>query len=200
MPFTKYALDEFFAQELSKLTECNALEVGNQFPQSTSWVSNFALNTIFVHQVGQEAKRFAFAFLRRAEAAFIEYAHARQALIEFVTTGSKKPSIYFRALTHFETTIAFLYQAYDFAREFTSTKLFQKGDGSNYERLNRVYNVSRHFKPADLPADHLHALWLTNDGIQINSCIVSFKEIGDFLVEIGKLADRVSGLSPNQKT
>jgi len=198
MPLSKYALDKFVSQYLSQLTQCNLHEVTSRFSQADSWVSNFVLNTILGCQVDQKAKRFAFAFLRRAEAAFVEYDHARQALTEFVDTGSRKPSVYFRALNHFEAAIGFLYQAYDLRMRFMSVKLFQKGDGTSYNRLNSIYNKGRHFKPADLPADHLHAIWITNDGIQIDNCGVSFMEVEDFLMEIGRLADRISSLSQGQ--
>lgn len=113
MPLTNYALDKFVSQQLSQLTECNASNVTERYSQAKYWVSNFVLNSVFGGSISEEGKTFTFFFLRRAEAAFREYEYARQALTEFVSAPSKKPSLYFRALHHFEMTIAMLWQAYD---------------------------------------------------------------------------------------
>ena len=192
MPLTNYALDKFVSQQLSQLTQCNAPDVTERYQQAKFWVSNFVLNSIFGGSVSQEGRTIAFFFLRRAEAAFTEYEYARHALIEFASATSKKPSLYFRALHHFEMTIAMLWQAYDFTRKIPRRKLFDKDDGSNYERLNWIYNVSRHFNPSELSSDHMHVVWLTNTGIQTDKYGVSFPELEEFLVEIGNLADSIS--------
>jgi hypothetical protein len=70
---TDYALDHFVSQDLSKLTVCNAPEVSTRFPQSSHWIGNFRLNSMFGRPVGMDARKFCLAFLRRAEAAFFNY-------------------------------------------------------------------------------------------------------------------------------
>ena len=192
MPLTNYSLDKFVSQQLSQLTECNASNVSESYSQAKYWVSNFVLNSIFGGSASKEGRTFTFFFLRRAEAAFTEYEYARQALIEFVSTPLKQSSLYFRALHHFEMTITMLWQAYDLTRRILKEKLFEKSDGSNYERLNWIYNVSRHFDPSELPLGQIHAVWLNNDGIQTDKYGVSFQELGEFLVEVGNLADSIS--------
>jgi hypothetical protein len=47
-------------------------------------------------------------------------------------------------LRHLESCIASLWQGLEFSRRALDTKLFEKGDGSVYERLNWLYNVGRH--------------------------------------------------------
>ncbi len=107
MTLTNYALDKFVSQQLSELTECNAPDVEDHYSQTKFWVSKFVLNSIFSGSASKERRTFTFFFLRRAEAAFTEYEYARKTLIEFISEPSKKPSLYFRALHHFEmTTIA----------------------------------------------------------------------------------------------
>ena len=100
MPFTNYGLDRLVSQDLSKLSQCGAPKVTNRFPESKHWLSNFILNSFLGFQLPPESKRFSFFFLRRAEAAFIEYDYAREALSEYVATSPRKPSLYFRALHH----------------------------------------------------------------------------------------------------
>lgn len=62
-------------------------------------------------------------------------------------------------------------------------------------RLIKIYNESRHFDPAGLHSDHLHAAWLTNNGIQIKDCELSYVEVESFLAEVGDLADRIPTVS-----
>jgi len=192
MPFSDYGLDHLVSQELSKLSRCGAPEVTSSFPESKHWVSNFVLNSFLGFQLSPKVKQVRFFLLRRAEAAFIEYDHAREALSEYVGTSSRRePSLYFRALHHFEMTIAMLWQAYDFTKQFTGTKPYKKGDNSRYESLNQIYNHSRYFDHK-LPPDYLHYVWITNDGIHTADYSLSFEELKESLEEIGQFADRIS--------
>jgi hypothetical protein len=191
VPFTNHGLDHLISQELSKLSRCDAPEGASTFPESKHWVSNFALNSFLGFQVTPEMKRFRFTFLRRAEAAFIEYEYAREALSEYVANGPRKPSLYFRALHHFEMTIAMLWQAYGFARKFTGVDPYKPGDNSRYEHLNLIYNDSRYFD-YELSPDYLHHIWIRNDGVYSADHSLSFDEIKECLEEIGRSADRFS--------
>lgn len=192
MPFSNYGLDNLVSQELSKLSRCGAPEVTKCFPESKHWVSNFVLNSFLRFQVSPEMKRFRFSFLRRAEAAFIECEFARKALSEYVASSPSRPySLYFRALHHFEMTIAMLWQAYSFARQFTRIDPYKKGDNSPYERLNRIYNDSRYFDH-NLPPNHLHHIWTSNDGIHTANVSLSFEELKESLEEVGQCADSIS--------
>jgi hypothetical protein len=194
MPFSNYGLDHLISQELSMLSRCDAPEVTSTFPESKHWVSNFALNSSLGFEVTPEMKGFRFTFLRRAEAAFIEYEYAREALSEYVANRPRKPSLYFRALHHFEITIAMLWQAYDFARKFTGVQAYPKGDErTRRAHLNLVYNDSRHFDYKRLSSNHLQHIWIRNDGVySANNHSLSFEEMKVCLEEIGRLADRFS--------
>lgn len=71
MPFSDYAIDNFISPNLSKLTECNAVEIASRFPESSHWLANLILNAMFGHRIGADGRRFCYLFLRRAEGAFI---------------------------------------------------------------------------------------------------------------------------------
>ena len=192
MPLSNYSLDQFVSSQLSELTECHTISVSERFPQSAFWVSNFTLNSIIGNPIKEHRRTLSFFFLRRAEAAFTEYERACQALHAFVNAPSKQPSVYFQALHHFEMTIAMVWQAFDFILGVAKTKVFDKGDDSHYERLNKIYNTSRHFKPSDLSAGQFHAVRIDNDGIRIDKCMLSFSELEKILIELGVIADDVS--------
>jgi hypothetical protein len=197
---TNYSLDRFVSQELSKLTECNAAEVASRFPQSSHWIGNFVLNSMFGRPVSDEARKFCLAFLRRAEAAFFSYELARQALVQFAGSasdehGPTKSSIYFRALHFYEVSLAMQWQGLNLFARLSKTQAFKKGDGSSTEKLNQIYNASKHYDPASLPADQLHAVWITNEGLNIKGVRLTFAELDELMVELGKTADYASSIS-----
>ena len=192
MPLTHYALDTFVAQNMSRLTECNAKLIGEVFEQSQDWMGNFVLNSIFRIPVAQEHKPFIFTFLRRAEMALLEYEQGRAALTEYVKKPSNHISLYFQALHHFEITINLLYQAYELVMKKLNIKLFIKNDSSPLERLNRTYNVIKHAEFSSIPEGNLHPVWLHNEGIFVSTAYINFDEIYDMLIEIGNLANKLS--------
>lgn len=192
MPLTNYALDTFISQQLSELTHNNTLEVSSCYPQSKFWISNFSLNSILGRAFSKEVRTFSFFFLRRVEAAFIEYEYAREALKSFTTITPTSPSLYFKALHHFEMVISMMWQAYALHIKISGKELFQSGDGSKYEKLNSIYNKSRHFMLSELSANNIHVIWLTNDGVKTEKFAVSYAEIASFLVELGSMADDFS--------
>jgi hypothetical protein len=199
MPLTNYALDKFVSQQLSQLTECNAPDISGHYSQAKYWVSNFVLNSIFGGSASKEERTFTFFFLRRVEAAFTEYGYARQALIEFASASAKQPSLYFRALHHFEMTIAMLWQAYDLIGATLDEKhlFFKKGETNSYQRLNWTYNKSRHFSPSELSAENINAIWITNSGIQTEEEVLSYSELENLLLEVGGLAEKISQARKN---
>lgn len=195
---TDYMLDQVISHELSKLTTCNAPEVASRFPKSTHWIGNFTLNSTFGRPVTVEARKFCLAFLRRAEAAFANYELGRQALLEFeesVRDGPKKTSVYFKALHFFEVCLAMQWQAVDLFRRLSKQKPFQKGDGSSTEKLNQIYNESKHYDPASLPAGLLHATWITNEGLNIQGVCLTFAELESLMVDLGQTAEYASSVS-----
>ena len=196
---TDYTLDNFVSQELSKLTTCNVNELTSRFPQSTHWIGNFTLNSRYGRPVNMDARKFCLAFLRRAEAAFFNYELGRQALIEFEESvkqgGPKKTSVYFRALHFFETCLATHWQALKLFEKLSNEQPFQQGDGSSTEKLNQIHNKSKHYNPAELPSGQLHAVWITNEGLNIQNVCLTFAELEELMVDLGKTADYTSAVN-----
>lgn len=191
MPLSLYALDNFVAQDLSQLTECGAAPVAAEFPDYQSWLSSFVLNWIFRIPLSKDKAALAFALIRRAEAAISDYEEARTDLSVLVA-GKRDIAIYFRSLRKFESAVSVLYQALDFGRKALGVKLFTQGDGSSYERLNLIYNKSRHADPEALPAGHLHAVWLKNEGLIADGASLPFDELRDLIHQIGRIADKLA--------
>jgi hypothetical protein len=191
MPLSMYALDNFVAQDLSQLTECQAVPVAPEFPDCSSWLSSFVLNWILHISLSKEKAALAFALIRRAEGAVVDYEEARELLTDIVG-GKRNISLYFRCLRRFESSVGMLYQSLDFARKALGVKLFIQGDGSPYERLNQIYNNSRHSNPEALPAGQLHAVWIKNDGLYTDGANLTFAELRDLILDIGRIAEKLA--------
>ena len=200
MPFTNYAVDNFISPNLSQLTECNAPDLASRFPNAESWFVNFILNSMYGHPIGEEGRKFCYLFLRKAEAAFINYGLARAALEEFIgslTDGNRRLVPYFRALHFFEATLA-VWQTFQIFSRISNEKYYQKGDGSDYEKLNNLYNISRHTNPAGLPPKRLHAIWITNNGLETEDFLLPFNALEKLMIEVGDLAESIASCEWHQ--
>ena len=108
-------------------------------------------------------------------------------LSALVSGGSGRWSPYFRALYHFEAAISQLYLAYDGARKRLGGDYFASGDGSDLDRLNRVYNAGKHqIAKAD------QTLWITNDGVGSDDASILFVEIEDLLRSYARITNRIT--------
>ena len=186
MGFTKYATD-MISEKIGLITACGATNVSDEFASSTTWLSSFGLCVIFQDQPPPHHRSFSLQFVRRVEMSFAEYASAVAFLRNFVNGNSASLSTYFRALHHFEAAISQLYLAYDASRKMLSKDYFVTGDGSGFERLNRLYNDSKHVAAAaDQP------LWISNDGIHSERASVLFSEIEQLLRSYASIANRLT--------
>lgn len=187
MPLTSAGLDTFVSQGLSALTNCSVQSLDADFPKRATWINDFVMRRKFHDHVRDERAALAFVLLRRAEAAIDEWELA----CSVVKGKLRSAYVYFKALRHFESCISNLWQGLEFARRSLAMKIFEPGDGSAYERLKQVYNTSRHFDPAKLPAGNLHAVWLTNSGMRTETHEISFAEIREALAMLGRIATKI---------
>jgi hypothetical protein len=188
MPLSSYALEMFGSQEISKLTACSPTSIATEFPERSTWLNQFVLRRIFHNHVPDERAALAFAILRRAESAVDEWELACDA----VGRGVRTVSGYFKALRHFESCVAALWQGVNFGREALGTSVFQKGDGSSYERLNYIYNKSRHFDPDGLPSGDLHPVWIANGGLSTREQSITFDELREIVGRVARIANTIA--------
>jgi tetratricopeptide (TPR) repeat protein len=188
---SNYTLDTFVGHKVSELTTPTATSVALEFPNHSTWLESFVLRVVL--QNLQTNMRVAFIMMRRAQAAIEDYDDACSAL-RLLTERQKPVAQYFRALRKFEAAVAMSWQAFDVSRKaLGDAKYFFDGeDGSPYQRLNSIYNKSRHTNLRDLPAGHFHTVWLQNDGIYTAKAALKFGEFEDQLRELGHIADSIS--------
>lgn len=193
MPWSSYALDTFMAPKLSQLSSCGAPELAT----SNTQIAPFLLNSILGVKLPEPFHRLAFNFIRRVDQASHEYAQGRDYLLKYLQTQEPLPiSLYFQALTHFEQTLAMLYQAAMFCKELTGTWPYEQGDHSLFDRINGLYNASKHMHGRiagpHFPADVTVAVWITNDGLECHDEAVTFHELHDALKEYAERARYVA--------
>lgn len=192
MPLSLYSLDKFVSQKLSEFTSVDFVDVKKKYDQSNHWLANFILNSIFINQINNKEKQFFFVFIRRSEMAFIEYENCQHELNIFLSNRTSNVTSYFRGLYHAELTLSNLYQAYSAFMKFSGEKLFESGDGSEIQKLNYLYNVSKHVGFDLLPENNLHPIWLNNDGIHCTDHTLTWKELANILDDVGGFADKLS--------
>ncbi|MES1205339.1 MAG: hypothetical protein ABUS79_05330 [Pseudomonadota bacterium] len=176
---------------MSALTECSAEPLGPEFPYADQWFAQFTLTRIFKTEFSRETVTSTFAVMRRAYSAMRSFDDGLSGVKAFLS--ERKIGAYFQALGAFEASLSSAYQGLVFAGKYIGEKLFDKGDSSELERMNRVYNVSRHYDPAkDLLPDHLHAVWLRNEGLHTGADALTFEEIRKWNHVLCKISDHMA--------
>lgn len=193
---SNYLLDNFVAHKLSLLIECGAREL----PAETNRLNTFILTSVFKVSLPAKTRAYVFNFLRRGEGALSAYREARVALIEYINTPRNVLSPYFRALLNFEVCISQCYQGYELLATASAEKFFERNDGSEAERLQMLYVDSKHMDHmidgGKIPTEATAAIWITNNGLESSRAALSFDELLEMLLNMGRLAEQLSKLEP----
>lgn len=184
------------APAMSQFTTATVPDMSNHCDQSAHWVSNFILSTLLRSNVPSPTRQYMFNFLRRAEASFLQHSLAREATATFLSGSRQSPSRYMTAIFHWEVFLSQAWRSYNLLKYlFDIQKVFQKGDGSIEERLNLLYNQSKHaesvIKSQNIPFDATIPMWLTNNGLKSNDAYLSYAESGEVLADIAKWAQLI---------
>jgi hypothetical protein len=194
MPLTHYTLDNFVAQRLSQLTECGAKEIEDE----PNWGGAYVLSNVTGVMAADDNKVRAYKmnFFRRADGAISSYRAARLHLLEYLSRPDAL-SRYFRALLNLEISVSQLYQGMIIVATASNKQLFDKSDGSKEERLNKIYNTSKHMheriEKGQMPEKATTAVWITNSGLECIDAALSFGELEELLVWTRETAHQASG-------
>jgi predicted RNA-binding Zn-ribbon protein involved in translation (DUF1610 family) len=187
-----YALDNFVAHRLSELTECGPKPIED----APNWIGAFVLNSIFVAPLEPKKRAYILNFLRRADGAISSYQVARIHLIEYLRAPGYAVSRHFRALLSFENCVAHLYQGMKLISAATKVPMFESGDGIKEERLNIIFNTSKHMdgriEKGTMPEEATGAIWITNYGVECQQAKLSFLEIEELLAWVRDSARTLS--------
>ena len=182
--------DKFVAPEISSFTEASIPDLSGL---QKRWLVSFILNSSLVVQLDDGTRRTFYNFLRRAEATFREYSSARQMTQAHLTNPNPDAvSEYIIAIGHWETFLSQAYQAWCLLARGQKI-LFTPGDGSTMQRLNLLYNRTKHAESAitaeQLPSDGTLPVWLKDDGLHSVESNLTFEEIVEMLQDLAAWAD-----------
>lgn len=189
-------LDRYLAPQVSRFTEADIPILDELQAVSRHWIGNHFLNSVWRRAHPEGRRQMVFNFLRRADAAIEEYVLAKAATLEFLQGGGQAVRAYTVALHHWETCLERGWLAARlFQKIFGVEKLFDKGDGSHWERLNRLQNDAKHtdarIEAGEHPGGSPLVVWMENDGMRSLNAAVSWQEIVDFLHALRLCADIV---------
>lgn len=192
-------LDDYIAMDVSVFTSADPPDITAAHPEASHWVLNYVLNTVLSGGFTEPLGGYAALLLRRTTVAYDEYESARSATLSFVedrAAGGQPVRTYLLALHHWEQCVAHSWQAAKAHEKISGEKLFEKGDGSPEEKLNKLHNRSKHSDSAlgtrgQMPPKGPIAMWLTNDGLATTDCVMSWSELGQLVGSLGEIADLI---------
>lgn len=190
-------LNERIAPEIAEFDTAEIPNLQQEFNQSTYWLSNSFLNSLFTSTPEGNWKQWEINLLFRAQAQFESYLVARDLTYKFFEKSSlhnPATSIYFKALAQWES--AFLnYQIFlDIYKKATKQqKVFTADDGSEEQRSYYIANTIKHWG-SDIQnnrhkKNHTIPVWLNKNGFQTHSTQVSYCEFAAITKEIAKTGD-----------
>lgn len=190
---SNYLLDRFISADLSSLTENNTI----LFDKEKHWVGAFILNSTLRYNYEEKQRIYLMNILRRIESTFYQYNTGGILLGDFLKHDKVNISKYLEAVVCIETSISHLYQAYMLGNKMAGedNKLFEKNDGSSIQRLNKLYNVAKHYDSSisngDLEELNTIPIWITNQGIKSNQTFLDFDELHAMMREVELIADEL---------
>lgn len=175
MRWSSAVLDTYVAPELSKVTACSAPELA----ECPNYWGSFVLNSIFIIKLQDHVTVMMLNFLKRLMHAHREYRHGKEQLQAYVATlpETDQINLYGKALFHFENCLTQTYLAVlcieALSKMLKVPHLFVRKDGSDYDRMLKLYNRMKHYDEdvADAfakqqPISRVLPIWLTNDGME----------------------------------
>jgi len=197
VPFSAWVLDNYVAPDMSKFTAASIDDMSQVDKEQAYWLANFFLNNVAgpVQYVSPNYQQF-FNFLRRSHAAFAEYAIAREASLGYLTDPRPDRDVlrYIEAVNHWEAFLGYAWQAFSFVGRGEPV-WFQPKDGSVLQRLNALYNRSKHAEAAIERGDYIEpsplCVWLTNAGLSSTDATLTFPEIAEILVQMAQIASAI---------
>ena len=183
MGLTRGGIELLFGSKVSEVTECGAENL-----QLADPIGQYMMRALFHDHPSSSVREFTLQLLLRSEMANMEYSEGRNSLSEYLTDPIAKTLLYFHAVHHFTASIGQIWQFLDLNRSKYRHRMgkridiYKPNDESIFERLNIIYNESRHVA-VDYESIH-QPIWITNTGIASESAELSFHELRETLEKL----------------
>lgn len=194
--FSAEVLEAHIAPGVSAFTLAEIPDMTAWSTQSSHWIANFFLNSVFNGSFAPPMNAYAYNFLRRAQYAFSEHELARLSTLAFIVGGSQSVSKYADALFHWECFLGQAWHGFSILLKAWKGKSFEKNDGSLEQRLNTMYNTMKHVESridsGQMLSEATVPVWLDNKGLCSVHTNLTYAETAEILKEIAKYADALS--------
>lgn len=189
---SNYFLNNFISFDLSDLSGNNA----GKRDTTSRWVNTFILNAAYRYKMEDSKRLLIMNLLRRVESSFHQYNLGSSQLDEYLLGDKTGVSKYFSAVVCFEIALSHLYQAYMFGQRLTGTKLFNSNDNSPLDRLNKLYNISKHYdgtiSKGDLAEINTIPIWITNEGFKSVNSFLSYSDVHEMMNEMEYISNELN--------
>ena len=186
-------LDAYFAPGISAFDSANIPDLVGTCPQSEHWLGNLFLNSIFGSRYTDNWRQAAISFIYRTQTALSAYERARTktlACVQGFRPGRPATKSYFEALAEWETVVFNIQIVIDLYRRFIAPGESETSEAQQIRlSVNRIKHYAEDLQQGINPADLTVPMWLTLDGIKTSAAAVTYQEIADNLLEMGKAAD-----------
>ena len=200
MPLSNYALDNFVAPDLSKLTICGAPALAHDAVS----MNNAVLNLIFTSSWPDNVRTYFFNYIRRVSHSFYEYSMGRAALLDYIDVpearGNKVTGI-LRSMTHFEQVIIGAGIAVETLARYMAASRSKQNKATLKEvtkemfantamplsKFERAYNDVKHL--GSQRGLKYCPLWITNAGIETSGTKIDWSAIHDTLQGLNTISN-----------
>lgn len=201
--WSDHTLDTFAAPEMSKFVSASIPDVSEYVTKREWWVRHFFMNTTLRGAPTAPYRQYMINFLRRTELAFQEYDLARERTLQYLDSPSGQGiGHYMAAIGHWEVFLGQAWHAILFISYMggnSGKDIYKSGEGSIEERLNFLYNRSKHAESSInsdyYPEDSTLCIWLYNEGLKVVDGHLTFSEMHEVLRDLAKWADYVEAPS-----
>lgn len=197
----KSALGFFTLPEAAQIKAVNVPSLSDLRSESEGWTCGLGVATAFGEKFSDPRRwQLLFNFVRRVEGAIDQFETGRRNLLSVLEERELATSRYLLAVMHFEGCVSQTYQALMLIAEFGKLgQIFKRGDGTTFQRLNLLYNRSKHVEKAiaagQLLEDTSLPVTVTSDALVSTDARVDFVELAETLQMLGKAAGTAVGLS-----
>lgn len=187
--FASFILDRFIAPNVSQFKRAAIPDIGDIY---SFWMGKHFLNSVLRGSYPDPYRQYVLNYIRRVHGAHESHKLARGATESYLSGPNHYIAGYMQAILHWESFLAQSWMAYSVLQPLTDGLIYSKGDGSIQERLNHLYNRSKHaenvIKGRHLPEGGAIPVWMENDGLHGNGVLLKWEETGLVLEELSSEA------------
>lgn len=178
MGLTAYGWDLYISDNFSKLKKP---EIKIIRAKVDVYIPNLVLNQVFNNVFKKSQYSKVLALFSKIRFIKVEYNSFATKLRKF-DPSKRSLFTYFDIINMGEITILLCGQVIDLLNRVAGIKLFEKNDGSLYERIYELHNQVKHSEDELFNKKQIQVLKLDNLGIYTTKYRLEYKELRDFII------------------